>query len=525
MEVDMKGRSGVLAGLLILALALVSCGGGQKAGTAGTVEFSDTLNVCVTQESPSLDLHKNSTLIARQIGAGTIWEKLLTLNAESDAVPELAERFEMTDNAHTYTFYLRKGVKFHDGQIMDADDVVASMNRWINGFSTAKAMAGDSRFVKIDETSVRITFDHPAVTFADVVAGAAQPAIITTVEACGDEDDKGMMKQYVGTGPFKFAEWKLGQYVLLDRFADYVPYGDSTKPLDGWAGYKAPKIEHLYYWYAPEAATRFAGLQTDQFDVNYNVSGDDYTQHAALPNVEMVSFQAGTVAYIFNHKQGVAANLYFRQAVNAAINVPDILRASHGDLQELGSCYMDDTQPFWKTDAGSEYYNVNNSDLAKELLAKAGYKGEKFTMLVAPTSNMDRAALVMQQQLQAVGINTEVTVVDWATLIAHRNDPARFDLYSTTYASVPVPSLKLYYGPTYPGWSDDPTLQQYMADFNAATSRDEARQRWDVLQAYSWEYLPLISMGHYIAASAWSSRVENVTAFNGLYFWNTTVRK
>ncbi|GHT53431.1 ABC transporter substrate-binding protein [Spirochaetia bacterium] len=514
-------------GLFCCALVMVVLAGcGKKAAPFGTAEYKTVLNVAVMQESPSLDLHKNSSLIARQIASGTVWEKLLTLNARSEVVPELCERFEMSGDARTFTFYLRKGVKFHDGSVMNADDVAASMNRWINGFSVMREIAGPSRFEKIDGSTVRITFNHPAVSFPEVIAGANQSALITTAAACVDEDAKGFLKQNIGTGPFKFVEWKLNQYILLEKFADYVPYGDSSKPIDGWAGYKAPGVEQIYFRVVPEDLTRIAGLETGQYDINYNLGTYDMPRIAAMGDeVEMVRYQAGTVAFVFDKREGPASDLYFRRAVNAVIDIDDILESVYGEFYEGGASYMDDTQPYWKSLAGSEHYNQKNPGLAKEYLAKSNYRGESFVILTTTMGNMEASALVMQQQLASVGINVKITSVDWATMMAYANDPLRFDIYTTSFSSVPLPSLKLYFAPTYAGWSDDPALQQYLSALNAATSRDEARQIWDTLQAYSWEYLPILNLGHYIAASAWNKKVENVTVYNGLYFWNTRVRK
>jgi peptide/nickel transport system substrate-binding protein len=513
-------------GVFITAvLAFSGCAKEKASPAEAETAYETVLNVAVLQESPSLDLHKNSTLIARQIGSGSIWEKLVTLNAASEVTPELAEGFEMSGDGTTFTFYLRGGVKFHDGQIMDADDVTASMNRWIEGFSVAREIAGPARFEKIDDSTVRIQFNHPAVTFPDVMAGAAQPAIITTREAAADEDDKGFMKGNIGTGPFRFVEWKLGQYILLEKFADYVPYGDPSKPVDGWAGYKAPRLEQIYFHLVPQSSTRTAGLETGQFHVDYNVVDDTISHVATLKDVESISYQAGTMALIFNKRQGVASNIYFRQAVNAICGNEDILRAVYGTQYDLGSSYMDDTQPYWKSDAGSEHYNRRDLVLAKELLEKAGYRGETFHILTPILGGIERAAVVLEQQLEAAGINVEVTSVDWATMMQYRTDPARFDLYLTSFVSVPVPSLKLYFGPSYPGWSEDETLQRYFVDFNEATSREEARRRWDILQAYSWEYLPLINVGHFSSTFAWNKKVENLTVYNGLFFWNACIRK
>ena len=133
-------------------------GSGQTEGEAdesGTGEgWKDTLHIAISQQAPSLDLHKNSTLCARQIMDGTVWEKLVTQNANAEPVPELCERYEVSDDGKTITFYLRKGVLFHDGTEMTADDVTASMNRWIEGFSSAASTVGDARFETVDDSTV-----------------------------------------------------------------------------------------------------------------------------------------------------------------------------------------------------------------------------------------------------------------------------------------------------------------------------------------------------------------------------------
>lgn len=520
--------------VLAIVMSVGWAGGSKEAGTGaaaaqGTapVKYKDELHIAVAQEAPSLDLHKNSSLIARQMTSGSVWEKLVTLNSKSEVVPELAERYETNADSSEYTFYLRKGVKFHDGTIMTADDVVASMNRWINGFSVAKQLAGKARFVKVDDYTVRITFDHPAVTFLDVMAGAAQPAAITTATAAAKEDTKGFMTDYIGTGPYKFVEWKLNQYTLLEKFDDYVPYGDPSKPVDGWAGYKDPKIKKLYFHYVSEPTTRTAGLETGQYDMDYNVTGDSYDRVVSMDGVKVIRYQAGTVAYVFNKKEGVASNIYFRQAVNAALNFDDVMRAAYGSLYELNSSYMDSSEPFWVSEAGSEYYNQHDAAKAKELLKKAGYNGQPFRILVSTLNGMDRTALVVQQELEAVGIKVELIVVDWATLTQFRTDSSKYDVYVTSFASVPVPSLKLYFGPTYPGWTgtDDPHILSLVDAFNASKTREEAKHNWDVLQGYSWEYLPLMNLGHYNAAMAWSDKVENLNIYSGVYFWNVQVRE
>lgn len=525
---------GIMAAGIMAAVLLAGCGGSSQStsgGTeAGTVSedgsYKETLHIAVTQQSPSLDLHKNSTLIARQMCDGTVWEKLVTLNGNAEAVPELCESYELSEDGKTLTFVLRKGVKFHDGSEMTAEDVVASMNRWIESFSSAKDMVGDARFAKVDDSTVQITTDKSLLLLPAMIAGAAQPASITTAACCENEDDNGFMKEYIGTGPYKFVEWKQDQYIKLERFDDYVPYGTEGAEDDGWASYKTAPTRYLQFDIVPDQATETAGMEAGQYDCAFNISSDDYPRLEANPELNVYRSQMGSVALVFNHKQGIASNQYFRTAVNAAIDCDEIMTACFGDGYELGSCYMDAGQAFWNTDAGSELYNQKDPEKAKEILKEGGYNGETFTILAATLNGMDNMAVALQSELQAVGINVELTIVDWATLIDYRNDPSLFDMYITSFAEVPVPSLKLYFGKDYPGWSDDEKLAQLFGEMTAATEMDDAKAKWEELQAYSWDYLPIICPGHYLGIFAWDKDLEGVNMYSGgPKFWNAAVRE
>lgn len=495
-----------------------------EAAADPAASYRETLHIAVTQQAPSLDLHKNSSLIARQMCDGTVWEKLVTLNSKAEAVPELCEKYELSEDGKTLTFYLRSGIKFHDGSEMTADDVVASMNRWIEGFSSAGSMVGDARFEKVDDSTVKITGEAPLILLPAMIAGSAQPAAITTAAACANEDDNGFMKDYIGSGPYRFVEWKQDQYVKLERFDGYVPYGTEGEPMDGWSGYKAALTKTLEYDIVPDQATATAGLEAGQYDCIFNVTDDDYPRLEANPELTTSRNQMGSIALVFNHKQGIASNQYFRTAVNTAIDCDEILTACFGAGYELGSCYMDAGQPFWASEGGKEFYNQKNPEKAKQLLSEGGYNGEKFTILAATLNNMDKMAVAMKSELEAIGIPVELTIVDWATLTDYRKDPTLFDMYITTFAEVPVPSLKLYFGKNYPGWSDDETLGELFGKMTGATTLDEAKASWDELQAYSWEYLPIICPGHYLGMFAWDKDLKGVNMYSGgPKFWNAGI--
>lgn len=529
------GMTGLAAGMMSV---MSGCGGSSSStvasgSTAASSEaaadvdlskIKDTIHMAVSQEASSYDVHKTTTLIARQVFAGTVWEKLVTLNANSEVIPELCSSYEMSDDACTFTFHLREGVKFHDGSTLSAEDVVASLNRWIDAYSNAAAMVGEGRFEATDDLTVTITCSAPALTLPDMMAGAAQPAIITTAACCTDEDANGYLNQYIGTGPYKFIEWKQDQYIKLEKFDDYCPYyleGTTEEKMDGWGGYKHAYTKTIYIDKVAETATRVAGLQSGDYDVIWGVGSENTPMVEADPNLTLMSEQAGTLCMVFNKDpSSIASNNDIRRAVNAVANCDDLMASAFGTDYDLGSCYMDDLNAYWVTDAGKENYDLRDADKAKAYLESAGYNGETFTILAPTLNNYNNIGLVLQEELKSIGMNAELTTVDWATFMEYRKDPSVFDIYITSFASVPLPSLKAYYGPSYPGWTTDEKTAELLEEFNEATTRDDALAVWKELQEYSWDYLPCISTGHYHVAYACSSKVHGLYMGNGIYLWN-----
>ena len=521
-----------LALALIMAMSLVACGSADEettedtAGTETDASENSEAWIALSMNAETLDLTKTSSLGCRQVSLGTVWERLVTLNSTGEPVPELCESYEMSDDARTFTFHLRHGVLFHDGSEMTADDVVASMNRWIENYTNVQGLVGSGRFEKQDDYTVTITADAPALTLPDMIAGATFCAIITTAEACSDLTDDGYLKNYIGTGPYQFTEFEQDQYIRLDRFDDYVPYGEEGY-VDGMAGYKDASIQTLYYTYVKEASTRIAGLQTGQYDLIYSLSSDNFDVIANADGMETKNEEAGALILVLNKMQGLCTDVNFRKAVNAALSMDDILTVGYGSFYNLSSCYMDESNGFWLTDAGSESYNQANQELAKEYLAQSSYQpGDVFTILTTNENNRDKLALVIASQLEAIGITCEVEAYDYPTMNSYTYDPSLYDMYVMSYSSVPLPTLKAYLGTGDSFWTTDETYQAYISQFNQATTKEEAYKIWETIQAYCWnDYLPVINCGHYQECYAWNGNtLSNVNIYNNIvHMWSASL--
>ena len=157
-----KLLSSVLALVLVLSMLMTGCGSTSEddgSNDSTEVTYSNELNIAITANPPSLDAHSvNSNIVA---GIGThIYEPLFALNGDYEVTPVLAEGYEVDETGTVYTIKLRQGVKFHNDQEMTADDVVASMTRWLSLSGKANNLIGGTTFEKVDDYTVKMDVER-----------------------------------------------------------------------------------------------------------------------------------------------------------------------------------------------------------------------------------------------------------------------------------------------------------------------------------------------------------------------------
>ena len=193
-----------------LLLACVLClfcfaGCGSKTSSDGkNEEASAALNIALDGEPSNLDIAMSTEDIASVVAYGSIYEQLVALNADNEVVCELCENFDVNDDNTVYTYHLRQGVLFHNGEEMTADDVVASMNRWIDNAENANTLVGGAHFYKVDDYTVEITMENGTLYLNEMIGGLGQHAVImpaSVIEAVGEGE---LVTDYIGTGPYVF---------------------------------------------------------------------------------------------------------------------------------------------------------------------------------------------------------------------------------------------------------------------------------------------------------------------------------
>ncbi len=491
----------IILAFFIALLLLISC---------NNEETEKIINVAVSQEPPTLDVMANTSLISRVIVVGNIYEKLLIMDCEGNIQTELAESYSLSDDSHKLSFRLRENIIFHDGTALDNEDAMLSMNRWLDMYKAASDLAGGARFYLIDG-GIEMHSASSLSFLPALIASSPQSAVIMPSEVINGLKAGELVTEFIGTGPYMIKEWTAGEKIELDAFAGYSPYKDKGKS----------RVNGLIYYFVPDSVTRSLGMLSGTYDFANDVMSEDRALYKRPgSHVEVLEgSESGSICIIFNKKEGIGRDLSFRKAVSLALDRAKLMKACYGEYGwSIHSDYMEKEQTFSVPDENP--YNGPDRLHAARLLEESSYDGRKVRILTSNNSNMDKLAISLADDLSSIGIEYELVILDWASMMARRSDSTCWDILISAYSTVPLPQMKLYLSPSYPGWIDeDEEGLVIMAEMNES-GPDDGIALWEKAQNALWNSVPVIIPGHYTTAYAKRDEISDVIINNGFYFWN-----
>ena len=400
-----------LRALLAVSLALAAGTARAERFTCGRVGGVMTYGL----EANIVGLDQPATSATSSRDAGTqIYEALVTRDENMRPLLLLAQDVTVSPDNRVFKFRLRDGVRFHNGKLMTSEDVLASFERY-------KRMAQDRSILEPvasweipDAQTFTITLKDPFPTFLESMSSVTVPIIIVPKE---NSDAPAMQLKPVGTGPFQVAEFVPNSFLRLKRFEGYAA---DTRHDDwnGFGGYKVACVDEAIIRMATEPGARVAGLQTGELQAVQDVPVAAQQRLAADPNIKLQKMDFFWINVSFpNWSAPPTNNLKFRQAVQAALDLDEIMdAATDGLYRPVKSLQIPGSQYY--SEAGAELLNQHNPEKAKQLLKESGYAGEKVVMMTSKDYlTRYNSALVMAQQLQAIGINAELMVLDWPTAL------------------------------------------------------------------------------------------------------------
>lgn len=484
-----------------------------------TTTTGGELHVALNTQPPSLDPHIG-TATATKDAARPIFETLVTLNENYEVQPMLAESYDQSEDGLEFTFNLREGILFHNGEEMTAEDVVASLERWIERSGRAKNAIGEGKFEIVDEYTVKLILPQPSVGALHVLAMPNQFGAIMPKEVIENAAADGV-QEYIGTGPFKFVEWKQDQYIQYERYEDYQsPEGEPS----GLAGKREALVDDLYVHFVADSSTRVAGLTTAEYDIGISMPLDSYEQIERTNDLRNeIALSSGPVL-VFNKKEGIFADPAMRHAFNTALDYEEILLAgfTNPEFYRLSPGIMFPEQTDWFTDAGEENYNVNDQELAKQMFEEAGYNGEEITIMTTRDYDyMYNIAITAQAQLERIGINVKLDVLDWPTMLSRQTEASAYDIFTTGFSTVTDPTQHLIFDPAYGGWNDDAKTAELIEKIRTSLTPADAYPHWEELQEHTWTtQLPYIRFGDHYVLYTYNEDVEGFSQFEGIVLWN-----
>jgi len=479
-------------------------------------------NLAMVGEPPSLDPMQATTDLVGTI-MQHVYEPLYTFDAKWNVVPMLAEgmpRFSADGKVVTIT--LRKGVKLHSGRALDAEDVVVSLKRWIKEAPRGKAVGKEIIELKsAGPLTVELTLRNP---YAPLLAQLALPSGMAAIMA--KEAVQIPLRDFIGTGPYKFKERRTDQYVVLTRFDGYSA---RKEPANGYGGKREAFIEELRFIPVPTPGTRVEGAMSGQFHFADLLPIDALArlEKAGGRAVPVITPAFGFPYLVFNTREGINANKGMRQAIQTAIGPGEMMAAGFGDTRffTAEANHFPQGSPYYSA-AGGENYNQRDPAKAKALAEAAGYKGETVRILTSRQYDFHyNMAVVMAEQLKRAGIKAELTVVDWSTLVQRRNDSAAWDIYVTHSGLLPEPMLSPpQLGDGAPGWWNTPGKQAALLEFNHTPVPAKRAPLWGKVQQLVYDEVPYIDIGKFNSLSAKSTQLENYQPALWPFFWNVKLK-
>ncbi|NLG65386.1 MAG: ABC transporter substrate-binding protein [Actinobacteria bacterium] len=396
-------------------------------GAAAAQNSGGTLVAAWAQEPVGFDPHITSAMSSYQILTNVI-DNLVTLDAQQNIVPELAESWTVSDDGLTMTFDLRDGVAFSNGTPLVAGHFKTVFDRLLDpdtGSGNAWRMAGVESVEAPDDSTVVLNLSAPTPGLLGHLAVSKALGVFDPVSV----EDGTINTRPIGTGPFMITDFQPGTRILLEKNPNY--WRDGLPYLD------AVDIRIL-----GDETVRRTALVTGEVDWVFSIPAQSVAELQARDDVIVDATPAGAYYYIgVNVREGPLADERVRQAIAYAINRDNIVQAA-----EFGNAQV--TQdPIPENSAWAFGYAPyeQNLDRARELLAEAGY-ADGFEMAIMPTTEIQatiRAAQVVQADLAAVGIRSNINTLEWAEWLQEQGE-GNFDTFICSWNGLVDPDDFFY---------------------------------------------------------------------------------
>jgi peptide/nickel transport system substrate-binding protein len=465
-----------------------------------------------------------------------VFDTLFALDANMKAQPQMVGAYDITPDGLHYSFMLRDGLKFHDGEAVRATDCVASIKRWM-----ARDVLGQSLAAVMDEIASQtdngfaIRLKTPFPLLIDGLAKVSTLLPVIMPERLAQTDPYTQVTEMIGSGPFKFVkeEFEPGHQVVYARNTDYV----SRSEAPSWAsGGKVVKVDRVEWVYIPDNATAAAALSAGEVDWWESPPADYFPTLSGDKNIRLVNTnKLGQMTMLrFNQLHPPFDNLKIRQAVLAVTDQKVFMSSISGDAENWSVCasFFTCGGPM-ASDIGSDALtSPRDVDKAKKLVSEAGYKGEKIVLLHATdTLSSNGPGLIAADIMQKLGLNVDVVTMDFGSLVTRRasKDPPEkggWSVFATGWVGVdqidPATNqgLRANGEKGWFGWPTDSKLEELRAQWLTAPTLEARRAIAADIQRRAFEVVPYVPLGKYVTNTAVRTNITWLIEAPPILMWN-----
>ncbi|WP_352398917.1 ABC transporter substrate-binding protein [[Clostridium] aminophilum] len=411
-------KKSLLSGVAVAALsaALCACGGGKTAETGaqetatsgaaaesigeGSSAASNSLSekpapggkvvFGMTQDLASLDPHEDTDAGTRDV-VFNLYEGLVKPSSTGEMIPAVASDYEISDDAKTYTFTLRDGIKFSDGTPVTTDDVKYSLERY------AENQGDSSAFSNIADISAK---DGKIVLTLKEANAELLPLMDVAIIPQKNQDP---VKNPIGTGPFKMESYTPGEGICLTRNENYWQEG-------------LPYLDEVDFKFVPDVETEFMDLQAGTIDIMKYMTSDQIETLGADSNYNIVEGSMNLVQGLYlSSSYEPLSKPEVRQALSYAIDRDAINQfLFNGKSKVIGTHMIPAMSSLYNKDCDGVY--THDVEKAKELLKAAGYENGFDLTITVPNSYQQHidTATIIKEQFAEIGVNVTLNPVEWS---------------------------------------------------------------------------------------------------------------
>jgi peptide/nickel transport system substrate-binding protein len=521
-----RTRSKFFARFISMAAVLIFMAGMVIPAAAETV-----LRIRLFGDLKNLDPIVTTEYIARNHGY-MVYDTLFAMDEKLEIKPQMVKTYQTSSDGLTWTFTLRDGLRFHDGQPVTSQDVIASLNRWgqRDGLGS-QLMSHTEKIEKVDDMSFRIVLKDAWGLVLDALGKPSSNVPFIMPARLAKTPANKAITDPTGSGPFKMLKekWMPGAKVVYVRNADYVP---RKEPASGLAGGKVAKVDRVEWLYMPDPQTAANALRAGELDIFEEVTSDLISMLKSAPGIKIAPQDLLQVQMVFrmNLLQPPFNNPKIRQAIRYMVDQEIFLKAYVDDPSLYTNCpsYYMCKSPYF-TDEG---WFKQDLDKARQLIKESGYKGTPVVVLHATDSTATSTfSSVAEQLMREIGLKVDPQAMDWGTLTARRvskkpvseggwslfiSGPSGADMME------PVGHLALRSSceKAWIGWPCDDKIEQLRAEFSMTTDMAKRKEIAREIQIQANEYVPYVPLGQFSLVRGYSAKLSGILKAAIPVYWN-----